>query len=179
MLTISNNIGQEDKLKANDKRYVVIVARIHPGETSSSYILHGLIKFLLSCDKIANLLRENLVFKIIPMINPDGAILGNNRTSFIGRDLNRSYHDPNKRLMPEIAALKELINTIVFKEKGKIMTFLDVHQHAGRKSIFMYAPYYPLHSKKYLKIRILPKLLAERSEMFRYYSCKFRMEKYK
>ena len=43
----------------------------------------------------------------------------------------------------------------------------------------MYAPYYPLHSKKYLKIRILPKLLAERSQMFRYYSCKFRMEKYK
>ena len=43
----------------------------------------------------------------------------------------------------------------------------------------MYAPYYPLHSRKYLKIRILPKLLSERSELFRYYSCKFRMEKYK
>ena len=60
-----------------------------------------------------------------------------------------------------------------------IAGFFDMHQHSGRKSAFMYAPYYPLHSKKYLKIRMLPKLLAERSEMFRYYSCKFRFDKFK
>jgi hypothetical protein len=43
----------------------------------------------------------------------------------------------------------------------------------------MYAPYFPLHSRKYLKIRMLPKLLAEQSPMFRYYSCKFRYERQK
>jgi hypothetical protein len=43
----------------------------------------------------------------------------------------------------------------------------------------MYGPYYPLHSRKYLKIRMLSKILSERTEMFRYYSCKFRLEKYK
>ena len=40
----------------------------------------------------------------------------------------------------------------------------------------MYAPYYPLHSRKYLKIRILPRLLSETCEEFRYYSCKFRAD---
>lgn len=59
------------------------------------------------------------------------------------------------------------------------MAFYDIHAHSGRKSIFMYGPYYPLHSKKYLKIRMMPKLVSERTEMFRYYSCKFRIEKYK
>jgi len=43
----------------------------------------------------------------------------------------------------------------------------------------MYGPYYPLHSRKYLKIRFLPKLASERTQMFRYFSCKFRIEKYK
>ena len=43
----------------------------------------------------------------------------------------------------------------------------------------MYGPYFPLHNDKYLKIRILPKLLSDRSEMFRFYSCKFRIERNK
>lgn len=43
----------------------------------------------------------------------------------------------------------------------------------------MYGPYYPLHSKKYLKIRMLPKLISERTDIFRYFSCKFKLEKYK
>lgn len=32
-----------------------------------------------------------LTFKIVPMINVDGVIGGNYRTSFIGKDLNRLY----------------------------------------------------------------------------------------
>lgn len=43
----------------------------------------------------------------------------------------------------------------------------------------MYGPYFPLHCSKYMKIRTLPKLISERTEMFRYFSCKFRVEKYK
>ncbi len=40
------------------------------------------------------------------MINPDGVIVGNNRASFLGRDLNRTYLEPNQRLSPEIYAIK-------------------------------------------------------------------------
>ena len=115
----------------------------------------------------------------MPIINPDGVIIGNNRSSFIGKDMNRCYLDANPKLTPEIYHLRKLIAQITRIDKDKIFGFFDIHQHSGRKSIFMYAPYYPLHSRKYYKIRMLPKLLAERSDMFRYYSCKFRIEKYK
>lgn len=30
-----------------------------------------------------------MIFFIIPMMNPDGVVVGNYRTSLIGRDLNR------------------------------------------------------------------------------------------
>jgi len=43
----------------------------------------------------------------------------------------------------------------------------------------MYGPYFPLHSSKYMKIRAIPKLVSERTEMFRFFSCKFKVEKYK
>jgi hypothetical protein len=59
------------------------------------------------------------------------------------------------------------------------MAYLDVHAHSGRKSIFMYGPYFPLHCRNYMKIRTIPKLISERTEMFRFFSCKFKVEKYK
>jgi cytosolic carboxypeptidase protein 2/3 len=56
---------------------------------------------------------------------------------------------------------------------------MDIHGHSRKKSIFIYGPHFPLHNEKYLKMRVLPKLLSERTEMFRFYSCKFRIQKSK
>lgn len=38
---------------------------------------------------MASLLRENIIFKIVPMLNPDGVIIGNYRTGVFGKDFNR------------------------------------------------------------------------------------------
>lgn len=43
----------------------------------------------------------------------------------------------------------------------------------------MYGPGFPIHDVRYLKMRILPKLLSEQTEMFRFYSCKFRIQRSK
>ena len=43
----------------------------------------------------------------------------------------------------------------------------------------MYGPEYPLQSTKYFKCRVLPKLLDEKSDMFRFHSCKFNVERSK
>ena len=40
-------------------------------------------------DPVAIRLRAKFVFKIIPMLNPDGVIVGNYRCSLSGLDLNR------------------------------------------------------------------------------------------
>jgi hypothetical protein len=45
--------------------------------------------------------------------------------------------------------------------------------------VFIYGPYYPLHSEKHFKMRIIPKLISEETSKFRYFSCKFRIEKSK
>mgnify|MGYP001364616265 CR=1 FL=1 len=68
---------------------MVITGRIHPGESNSSFMMKGVIDFLVSDDPKASDLRDKFVFKIIPMLNPDGVIIGNYRTSLSGMDLNR------------------------------------------------------------------------------------------
>ena len=77
------------KVDPEKKRKVVyITARVHPGETPSSYVCQGLIEFLVSSHPIAKVLRENIVFKIIPMLNPDGVYLGNYRCAVVCINLN-------------------------------------------------------------------------------------------
>lgn len=36
------------------------------------------------------------IFYIVPMLNPDGVIAGNFRTSYSGKDLNRQFNKLNK-----------------------------------------------------------------------------------
>jgi murein tripeptide amidase MpaA len=43
------------------------------------------------------------------MVNPDGVIYGNFRTSLSGFDLNRQWQNPNRLLHPEIYYLKKFL----------------------------------------------------------------------
>jgi murein tripeptide amidase MpaA len=50
--------------------------------------------------------RKTVVFKVVPMVNPDGVVVGNYRSSFLGKDLNRNFKRKNDHLTnPEIQAL--------------------------------------------------------------------------
>lgn len=62
-----------------EARVVFLAARVHPGESPSSHVLEGLIEFLCGDEPIAERLRAAYVFKIVPMLNPDGVYLGNYR----------------------------------------------------------------------------------------------------
>ena len=54
-------------------------------------MMEGLLRQLLSSSDYAIALRKNFLFKIVPMLNPDGVIRGNYRFSFAGCDLNRKW----------------------------------------------------------------------------------------
>lgn len=95
VLTITSNELARKKNK-EEKMGVIITGRVHPGETVGSWMMKGLINFLVSKDQEARTLREKYIFKIVPMLNPDGVIQGNYRTSLSGWDLNRRYSQPSK-----------------------------------------------------------------------------------
>ena len=86
---------------------------MHPGESNSSYLVHGVIKFLLSEAPEAAELRDKFIFKVIPMLNPDGVIYGNYRSSLLGVDLNRRWKNPSKFLHPTIYYTKSFIKYLM------------------------------------------------------------------
>ena len=124
-------------------------------------------------------LRNRLVFYIVPMLNPDGVVIGNYRTGFAGVDLNRQFQLPNAILHPTVSVLKALLNTRILPVHKSITAYLDLHAHSQQKSVFMYGPHYPLHAEKYSGVRVLPRLICAKMPYFRWASCKFRNERSK
>lgn len=99
--------------------------------------MKGAIDFLTDDkDPMAEYLRQKFVFKIIPMLNPDGVINGNYRCSLAGCDLNRRWKAPSKVLHPTIYQTKQLI--INFAKEREVTAYCDFHGHSRRKNIFMY-----------------------------------------
>lgn len=132
LLTISENVFDEAALAK--KKAIFITSRVHPGETPSSFVCHGLMAYLIS--DAAKQLREMCVFYIVPMLNPDGVFLGNYRCSASGYDLNRVWLNPLEYVHPTIVATRNLL--LQLKEKVDVDFFIDIHSHSNATSGFMY-----------------------------------------
>ena len=62
-------------------------------------------------------LRDQYVFKLVPMLNPDGVIVGNYRTSLSGVDLNRVYKSPLPDIFPTVFHTKKMMENFIRERK--------------------------------------------------------------
>uniref|UniRef100_A0A7S1KVG6 Peptidase M14 domain-containing protein n=1 Tax=Percolomonas cosmopolitus TaxID=63605 RepID=A0A7S1KVG6_9EUKA len=145
------------------KKMIFITARVHPGETPSSFICHGLISFLISDHPNAVLLRDFTIFKVIPMLNPDGVFLGNYRCSSVGNDLNRHWLNPEDWAHPTIVATRNILLQYKNDPTVELDFFIDIHSHSVGTSAFMYVNYIDDSKESQLTF---PKLLSVRSPYF-------------
>ena len=119
------------------KRALFITSRVHPGETPASFVLDGLLTFLLrESDPRAIRLRANFVFKIIPMLNPDGVFEGKFRTDTVGANLNRMYARATHEAQPSIYAALAVAREL--HSRGELFGYVDIHAHAGKRGCFLY-----------------------------------------
>lgn len=143
LLTVTSFAKDDvDRYPLVDRQYVLITGRVHPGESNSSWIVRGLLDFLVGDSSEAATLRQRFVFKIIPMLNPDGVVNGSHRCSLSGCDLNRTWKSPSQLLHPPIFWTKSVLQ-FMKRENFQPVVTCDFHGHSRRKSIFMCVLYEP------------------------------------
>uniref|UniRef100_A0A7M4FPT7 AGBL carboxypeptidase 4 n=1 Tax=Crocodylus porosus TaxID=8502 RepID=A0A7M4FPT7_CROPO len=133
-----------------EQKVVFITARVHPGETPSSFVCQGIIDFLVSQHPVAKVLRDHLVFKIAPMLNPDGVYLGNYRYGF--GDLKRHGFQTSPLKCLEF--------------------YIDIHAHSTMMNGFMYGNIFE-EEERFQRQAIFPKLLCQNAEDFSFSSTSF------
>ena len=150
-----------------------MIGRQHPGETVGSHVIKGCIDFLLGDSDEAKKLREIYDFQIIPMMNPDGVIVGNSRTGFAGCDLNRRWSKPNEIIHPEIYSVKNLVLSTATNQN--ISFVIDFHGHFGAYNSLFYCN----HKENKKKCSLFPFLCSKLSKIISFQQTTFTMPKYK
>ena len=113
------------------KRQVWIIARQHPGETMGQWFMEGVLSRLLDArDATAREVLEGAVFHLVPLMNPDGAAHGNQRTNAAGRNLNREWLSPSRKESPEVLAVRKAMIA------SGVDLFLDVHGDEDTPYVF-------------------------------------------
>ncbi|XP_066142700.1 cytosolic carboxypeptidase 2-like isoform X2 [Euwallacea fornicatus] len=160
------------------KRAVVLTARVHPGETPSSWIMKGILDFLTGDSSPAKDLRDKFIFKIVPMLNPDGVIVGNNRCSLSAKDLNRQYRTVMRDAYPSIWYTKLMVRRLL--EECGVALYCDLHAHSRKHNIFIYGCENRRGGDRRLQEQVFPLMLHKNTaDKFSFESCKFRIQKAK
>ncbi|XP_032300586.1 cytosolic carboxypeptidase 2 isoform X2 [Coturnix japonica] len=161
------------------KRAVVLSARVHPGESGGSWAMQGFLDFILSAAPDAQLLRQLFVFKVVPMLNPDGVVVGNSRCSLAGRDPNRAYRTGSQGSFPAVWHLRAMVERLLAERE--VVLYCDFHGHSRKNNVFMYGCDGGRDgSEMRLRERVFPLMLSKNApDKFSFSSCKFKVQKSK
>nr|XP_024658814.1 cytosolic carboxypeptidase 4 isoform X1 [Maylandia zebra] len=178
----------KDLHQMRNRPYIVLTSRVHPGESNASWVMKGTLEFLCSNDLVAQSLREAFVFKIIPMLNPDGVINGTNRCDLNSKDLNRQWSKPDPLLSPTIYHTKGFLYYLNIIGRTPVV-FCDYHGHSRKKNVFLYgcsiketlwqsgSAVDTVGLKEDPGYRTIPKTLDRIAPTFSFNSCNFLVEK--
>ncbi|KAM6960522.1 cytosolic carboxypeptidase 2 [Aplochiton taeniatus] len=176
VLTVTSPKGDVEERRS--KRAVVVTARVHPGETNGSWMMEGFLDFLLGESDDARLLRDTFVFKVVPMLNPDGVVVGNYRCSLAGRDLNRNYRTLLRDSFPCVWYTRNMVKRLLTERD--IVLYCDFHGHSRKNNVFMYGCDNRDDAASRLHERVFPLMMSKNAnDKFSFRSCKFRVQKSK
>ncbi|XP_066585231.1 cytosolic carboxypeptidase 1-like isoform X3 [Prorops nasuta] len=170
-----------------NRKLIFLTSRVHPGESNASWVMHGTLEALLSNSACAAKLRDDYIFKIVPMLNIEGVVNGCNRYGLTNEDLNRRWSNPSQVLHPVIYHTKGLMEYCTRVLERPPHVFVDYHGHSRRKNVFLFGcsrsgswsaadrtkPDQPV---QYL---MLPHLMQKTSPAFALPLCSFKVERNK
>lgn len=167
LLTITDPDGP---VPMEERPYILVTARIHPGESNGSFLMRGYMNYLLSEKMESSFIRQHYITKVVPMLNIDGVIEGFYRVSLSGNDLNRIWSSPSATNHPVILHTKELFAQL--KKERDVSLYLDLHGHSRLHGTFAFGC--PNETEELVNSeKIYPRILSYLCDIFSWQHCEF------
>lgn len=121
------------------KKVVWLISRQHPWETATSFTMEGALRFLISDDATARKLRGETIFKLMPMMNPDGVVRGDSRFNVNGYDTNRQWDLVDLRDKQWLEKMPEIwyVKTKILAEHARQPISIMVNFHTDESNEYM------------------------------------------
>lgn len=121
LLTITN-----PSVPDKNKKVIWLMARQHAWESGTSWVCEGALRFLVSTNPRAARIRDEYIFKVFPIADPDGVVRGGVRYNVYGYDLNRNWDTAEPKHMPEIFAMRKAMLDWL-DAGGRMDVFFSLH----------------------------------------------------
>jgi murein tripeptide amidase MpaA len=123
-------------------------SRQHPGETQGSFYCEGLLRRLLgiggdssvgAIDGLSMRLLQHFTLNIVPLMCPDGAVMGHLRTNACGANLNREWANSDDAAYPapSIERSPEVLCVLRAMDSSGCDAFIDIHGDEVRPFAFL------------------------------------------
>jgi cytosolic carboxypeptidase protein 2/3 len=127
--------------------------------------------------RLKELTLSEVMWILVPMVNIDGVLMGNNRTGLMGYDFNRHWYidrEANRHyLFPELIGIIKYFQGRQADFAKKVKVFLDLHGHSSEPNVFAYGPAHHRASEYYDLSRLLPFLVSRRNPDFSHKQCSY------
>ncbi|XP_049866260.1 cytosolic carboxypeptidase 6-like [Pectinophora gossypiella] len=173
----------KSKVPEPKKRVVLIIARAHGGEHPASYICQGFLDYIVSSSEKARALRNGIAIQdkkvvinqaglcqVVPMLNPDGVFLGNQRSDLLGSDLNRCWHRATSYAHPALIAVNDVVKKLRAEKAIQLDFIIDIHADNSHEGVFIRGNSYD-DIFRFERHAVLPKFLAARVEAWQPQNC--------
>lgn len=129
MITDPNGIAE--------KQRIVLCSGVHSNETLGTWVLEGLVRWLVGDDPRAAALRREVEFYVYPMVNADGRYAGYNRggVAWPSRDTNRFWREDLYVDMDDIRQVAEAMKADTGAER--VSWFADFHSWSDTGAHFV------------------------------------------
>lgn len=155
---------------------ILLTARSRPGDTLASYMMDGMVDFIVSQDPRGIALRNNFNFVCLPCLNPDGVVTGNTLSDTLGQDMSHGYLGPDPNKLPVNAALVDLVMHL--RDTERLFAVVDCNLSYEQKGIFLTANSLPSKDDMVQSV-LYAKYVANNCAYFNYRNCDFSLDKAK
>lgn len=138
------SIQVTDPAHTAPKKVIFLYARGHASETDGSWLIEGIIEFLLSGDPIAATLRRETIFMLVPIVRPDasyyGRTVGMNKGLDFWREFEQAYSSKGWYLQSnEATAIYNKLVALSQTQNSMALAMNIHHPHGSEPNLWIWS----------------------------------------